>query len=175
MRELKNQRPLSPAFNENLRDAFRRETELLFESIVREDRSVVDLLNADYTFVDQRLAAHYGMPGVHGAQFRRVAIQDDARRGLLGQSSFLLVTSVANRTSPVARGKWILENILGFARATASAERASAQRGRRHSATHFATPAHGRASQESNLRGVPQNHGPDRIFARQFRPDRDLA
>jgi hypothetical protein len=112
LRELKNQRPLSPAFNENLREAFRHETELLFESIVREDRNVVDLLNTDYTFVDERLAAHYGMPGVHGSQFRRVAIQDDARRGLLGQSSFLLVTSVANRTSPVARGKWILENIL---------------------------------------------------------------
>ncbi|MGP0076778.1 MAG: DUF1592 domain-containing protein [Bryobacteraceae bacterium] len=112
LRELKNQRPLSPAFNENLREAFHRETELLFESIVREDRNVVDLLNADYTFVDERLAAHYGMHGVHGSQFRRVAIEDDARRGLLGQSSFLLVTSVANRTSPVARGKWILENIL---------------------------------------------------------------
>jgi hypothetical protein len=80
---------------------------------VREDRNVVDLLNADYTFVDERLAAHYGMPGIHGSQFRRVAIQQDARRGLLGQSSFLLVSSVANRTSPVARGKWILENILG--------------------------------------------------------------
>ena len=113
LRELKNQRPQSPAFNDNLRESFRRETELLFESIVREDRNVVDLLNADYTFVDERLAAHYGMPGIHGSQFRRVAIQDDARRGLLGQSSFLLVTSVANRTSPVARGKWILENILG--------------------------------------------------------------
>src|SRR5208282_596775 len=112
LRELKNQRPLSPAFNENLRESFRRETELLFESIVREDRSVVDLLNADYTFVDERLASHYGIPGIHGTQFRRVAIQEDARRGLLGQSSFLLVTSVANRTSPVARGKWILENIL---------------------------------------------------------------
>jgi hypothetical protein len=113
LREIKNQRPLSPAFNDNLRESFRRETELLFESIVREDRSVVDLLNADYTFVDERLASHYGIPGIHGTQFRRVAIQEDARRGLLGQSSFLLVTSVANRTSPVARGKWILENILG--------------------------------------------------------------
>ena len=112
LRELKNQRPLSQAFNENLRQAFGRETELLFESIVRDDRSVVDLLNADYTFVDERLAAHYGMHGIHGSEFRRVPIQDDARRGLLGQSSFLLVTSVANRTSPVARGKWILENIL---------------------------------------------------------------
>jgi len=113
LRELKNQRPLSPAFNENLREDFRRETELLFESIVRQDRSVVDLLDADYTFVDDQLAAHYGIKGVYGSQFRRVAIQDDARRGLLGQSSFLLVTSVANRTSPVARGKWILENVLG--------------------------------------------------------------
>ncbi len=113
LREIKNQRPLSPAFNDNLRESFRRETELLFESIVREDRNVVDLLNADYTFVDERLASHYGIPGIHGTQFRRVAIQEDARRGLLGQSSFLLVTSVANRTSPVARGKWILENILG--------------------------------------------------------------
>jgi len=113
LREIKNQRPLSMDFNDNLRESFRRETELLFESIVREDRSVVDLLDADYTFVDERLAAHYGMKGVHGSQFRRVAIQDDARRGLLGQSSFLLVTSVANRTSPVARGKWILENVLG--------------------------------------------------------------
>ena len=113
LREIKNQRPLSPEFNDNLRESFRRETELLFASIVREDRNVVDLLNADYTFVDERLAAHYGMPGIHGSQFRRVAIQQDARRGILGQSSFLLVSSVANRTSPVARGKWILENILG--------------------------------------------------------------
>jgi hypothetical protein len=113
LREIKNQRPLTPEFNDNLRESFRRETELLFQSVVREDRSVVDLLNADYTFVNERLAVHYGMHGVHGSQFRRVAIQDDARRGLLGQSSFLLVTSVANRTSPVARGKWILENILG--------------------------------------------------------------
>jgi hypothetical protein len=113
LRELKNQRPQSPVFNDNLRESFQRETELLFESIVREDRNVIDLLNADYTFVDERLAQHYGMPGIHGSQFRRVAIQEDARRGLLGQSSFLLVTSVANRTSPVARGKWILENILG--------------------------------------------------------------
>ncbi|HEX5230182.1 MAG TPA: DUF1592 domain-containing protein [Bryobacteraceae bacterium] len=113
LRELKNQHPLSPTFNENLRDAYRHETELLFESILREDRSVVDLLDADYTFVDERLAAHYGIPGVHGSEFRRVPIREDARRGLLGQSSFELVTSVANRTSPVARGKWILENILG--------------------------------------------------------------
>jgi cytochrome c551/c552 len=113
LRELRNQRPESKEFNENLRQAFRRETEMFLESIVREDRNVLDLLNADYTFVDERLARHYGIPNVHGSQFRRVKLPDDARRGLLGQGSILLVTSVANRTSPVARGKWILENILG--------------------------------------------------------------
>jgi hypothetical protein len=97
----------------NLRQSFRQQTELLFESILREDRSLLTLLNADYTYVDDRLAKHYGIPNVYGSQFRRVAITDDNRRGLLGQGSFLLVTSVADRTSPVARGKWILENLLG--------------------------------------------------------------
>ena len=113
LRELKSARPDARGFNDNLRQAFRRETELLLDSIVREDRNVVDLLNADYTFVNEDLARHYGIPGVKGSRFRRVALQDENRRGLLGQSSFLLVTSVANRTSPVARGKWILENLLG--------------------------------------------------------------
>ncbi len=113
LRELKNQRPEAKEFNDNLRQSFRRETELLLDSILREDRNVVDLLNADYTFVDEALAKHYGIPDVRGTRFRRVAVQDEARRGLLGQSSFLLVTSVANRTSPVWRGKWVLENLLG--------------------------------------------------------------
>jgi cytochrome c551/c552 len=113
LRELKNQRPEAKEFNDNLRQSFRRETELLLDSILREDRSVIDLLNADYTFVDEALAKHYGIPDVRGTRFRRVAIQDENRRGLLGQSSFLLVTSVANRTSPVARGKWVLENLMG--------------------------------------------------------------
>src|SRR4030095_7182499 len=101
-----------PDFADNLRQSFQRETELLFDSIVREDRSVVDLLTADYTFVDERLARHYGIPGVTGSGFRRVAVADEARRGLLGQGSILTVTSHANRTSPVVRGKWILENLL---------------------------------------------------------------
>jgi hypothetical protein len=113
LRELKNQHPEAKGFNDNLRQSFRRETELLLDSILREDRSVIDLLNADYTFVDEALAKHYGIPDVRGTRFRRVAVQDEARRGVLGQSSFLLVTSVANRTSPVARGKWVLENLLG--------------------------------------------------------------
>jgi len=102
-----------PDFDDNLRDAFQRETELFFESIVREDRSVLDLLTADYTFVNERLARHYGMPNVYGSRFRRVTVTDEARKGLLGKGSILMVTSHADRTSPVVRGKWILENVLG--------------------------------------------------------------
>ncbi len=102
-----------PNFDDNLRQAFRKETELFFESIMREDRSVLDLLNADYTFVNERLAMHYGIPNVYGSQFRRVKVTDDNRRGLLGQGSILTVTSYPNRTSPVLRGKFILENLLG--------------------------------------------------------------
>ena len=105
---------LFPDFDDNLRRSMRRETELFFESIIREDRSVVDLLAADYTFVDERLARHYGMPHVRGSRFRRVALDPDSGRGgLLGQASILTVTSYATRTSPVLRGKWVLENILG--------------------------------------------------------------
>src|SRR5579885_670451 len=102
-----------PDFDDNLRDAMKEETELFFRSILREDRSVVDLLTADYTFVNERLARHYGIPGVYGSQFRRVHVADEARRGLLGQASILTVTSYAARTSPVQRGKWILTNLLG--------------------------------------------------------------
>lgn len=105
-----------PGFDESLRQSFRRETELFFESILRENRSVFDLLDADYTFLNQRLAEHYGIRGVYGPQFRRVAL-DEATRGrrggLLGQASILTVTSYPNRTSVVQRGKWILENLLG--------------------------------------------------------------
>jgi len=115
LRDLKAAKPESREFNDNLRQAFRRETEMLLETILREDRSVLDLLDADYTFVDETLAKHYGMPDVRGSRFRRIRITDDNRRGLLGQGSFLLVTSVATRTSPVARGKWVLENMLGTA------------------------------------------------------------
>ncbi len=104
---------LFPDFGEDLRRGFRRETELLFESILQENRSVVDLLAADYTFLNERLARHYGIPNVRGSHFRRVTLDDPARGGLLGHGSILTVTSYANRTSPVLRGKWVLENILG--------------------------------------------------------------
>ncbi|HSR09606.1 MAG TPA: DUF1592 domain-containing protein, partial [Bryobacteraceae bacterium] len=102
-----------PNFDDNLRQSFRRETELFFESILREDQNVLRLLDANYTFVNERLAHHYGIANVYGSQFRRVALTSDARRGLLGQGSILTVTSVATRTSPVQRGKWLLENVLG--------------------------------------------------------------
>ena len=102
-----------PEFDENLREALQRETELFFESMLREDRSVVDLLDADYTFLNERLARHYGIPNVYGNHLRRVALKDEQRKGLLGKGSILTATSYANRTSPVLRGKWVLENILG--------------------------------------------------------------
>jgi mono/diheme cytochrome c family protein len=116
LRNLRNVLPnsdLFPDFDDNLRQSFQRETELFFDSIVREDRSVLDLLTADYTFVNERLARHYRIPDIYGSRFRRVTITDPARIGLLGQGSILAVTSHAERTSPVLRGKWILENILG--------------------------------------------------------------
>ena len=117
LRNLDEHRPdnrLFPDFDDNLRQAFRRETELLFESVLKEDRSVLDLLRADYTFVNQRLAKHYNIPNVYGSHFRRVELgKDHVRGGLLGQGSIMTVTSYANRTSPVRRGQWILENLLG--------------------------------------------------------------
>jgi hypothetical protein len=103
---------LFPDFDDNVRQAFRRETELLFASIVRENRSALTLLDADYTFVNERLARHYGIPGVYGSRFRRVPVTDSNRRGILGHGSLLSMTSVANRTSPVLRGKYIISNLL---------------------------------------------------------------
>jgi hypothetical protein len=102
-----------PDFDDNLRQAFEREAELFFSSIVREDRSALDLMTADYSFLNERLARHYGIPGVYGSNFRRVQLANPERWGLLGKGAVLLVTSHANTTSPVLRGKWVLENILG--------------------------------------------------------------
>jgi mono/diheme cytochrome c family protein len=118
LRSLQTQAPVPlsyPDFDDNLRQAFRRETELFFASIVHEDRSVLDLLTADYTFVNERLAKHYGIPNVYGSQFRRVALgpELDVRRGLLGQGSQLTVSSQPGRTSPVQRGKWFMQTFLG--------------------------------------------------------------
>ncbi|HUK32787.1 MAG TPA: DUF1592 domain-containing protein [Vicinamibacterales bacterium] len=115
LRNLKNMQPNSedfPDFDDNLRQAFQREAELFFQSIVKEDRNVLDLMTADYTFVNERLAQHYGIPNIYGSHFRRVTLTDDARRGLLGKGAVLMVTSHVDRTSPVVRGKWVLENLL---------------------------------------------------------------
>jgi mono/diheme cytochrome c family protein len=101
-----------PAFDHTLAESMRRETELLFETLVHEDRSVLDILTADYTFVNQRLARHYGIPNVTGDYFRRVPVTDENRRGLFGHGSILMMTSVADRTSPVLRGKWVMEVLL---------------------------------------------------------------
>src|SRR5881394_1103536 len=107
---------LFPSFDNELAESYKREVELLFDSIVREDRNVLDLLTADYTFVNERLARHYGMPNIYGSQFRRVTVgpELDMRRGLLGKEAFLTTTSKPERTSPVTRGKWIMTNILGM-------------------------------------------------------------
>lgn len=102
-----------PNFDENLADAMRRETELFFYELVEKDKSLLDLFTADYTFVNDRLARHYGIPGVAGREFRRVEYPDDSRRGILGQGSVLVLTSLANRTSPVLRGKWVMEVLMG--------------------------------------------------------------
>ena len=105
---------LFPDFDDNLRQAFRQETELFFGSIMQEDRSVLDLLKANYTYLNERLAKHYGIPNIYGNRFRRVELADNSQRGgLLRQGSILTVTSYATRTSPVIRGKWVLENLLG--------------------------------------------------------------
>jgi len=118
LRNLPSTAPITqmfPDFDDNLRQAFRTETEMFFESILRDNRSAADLLNADYTFVNERLARHYGIPNVYGSHFRRVTLNGEleTRRGLLGKGAIELVTSVADRTSPVQRGKWVLMNILG--------------------------------------------------------------
>jgi cytochrome c551/c552 len=116
LRNLQSVNPASddfPNFDDNLRNAFLKETQLFVGSVMREDRNVLDLLNGNYTFVNERLAKHYGIPDIYGSQFRRVTLTDEARRGLLGQGSILTVTSYPTRTSPVLRGKWILENIMG--------------------------------------------------------------
>ncbi len=102
-----------PDFDDELRAGFAKETELFFGALLREDRPIMDLLTADFTFVNERLARHYGIPNVYGSGFRRVAIEEPARRGLLGQGTILTATSRANRTSPVLRGKWVLDNLLG--------------------------------------------------------------
>jgi Protein of unknown function (DUF1592)/Protein of unknown function (DUF1588)/Protein of unknown function (DUF1585)/Protein of unknown function (DUF1587)/Protein of unknown function (DUF1595) len=117
LRNLKNINPdfeTFPDFDDNLRQSMKKETDLFFSDLIREDHSITNLLDANYTFINERLARHYGIPNVYGTDFRRVTLTDDRRRGLLGQASILTVTSLATRTSPVNRGKWVLTNLLGM-------------------------------------------------------------
>ena len=178
LRNLKNSVPdleAFPDFDDNLRQAMKEETTLFFDSIVREDRSVVDLLNADYTFVNERLARHYGIPNMYGSQFRRVTVTDEARRGLLGQASILTVTSYPNRTSPVERGKWILTNLLGVPPQPPPPNVPPLQE---TSADGKVLSLRERMEQhraESGLRGLPQGDGPDRLRARELRRRRTVA
>jgi Protein of unknown function (DUF1588)/Protein of unknown function (DUF1592)/Protein of unknown function (DUF1585) len=102
-----------PKFDHHLAESMRRETELLFETLIHEDRSLLELLTANWTFVNERLARQYGIPNITGDEFRRVELTDENRRGLLGHGSILMMTSVADRTSPVLRGKWVMEVLLG--------------------------------------------------------------
>jgi hypothetical protein len=116
LRNLQQSRPDTqefPDFDDSLRQSFRQETEMLFNYIMREDRSLVELLTADYTFMNERLARHYKVPGVYGSRFRKLPVTEESRKGILGHGSILTVTSYPNRTSPVRRGKWILEQLLG--------------------------------------------------------------
>ena len=178
LRNLQSARPdveEFPDFDDNLRQAMRRETELLFEHIMREDRSVDELLTADYTFVNDRLAKHYGIANVYGSHFRQVPVTDEARRGLLGHASILTVTSYPNRTSPVLRGKWVLENVLGAPPPpplpnVPALEENEAGKCRAHAAR----AARG-ASRESRVRDLSRRHGSDRARARELRRRRQVA
>ncbi len=167
--------PIFPDFDDNLRQAFRREAELFFDSIVREDRNVLDLLTANYTFLNERLAKHYGIPSVYGTQFRRVTLgpEMDVRRGLLGKGAILTVSALPNSTSLVGRGKWVMQNILGI---------------EPPSPPPFAVPpldATGDGGKPLTLRQqmekhravepcseLSQDHGSDRHLARELRRDR---
>ena len=172
---------LFPDFDSTLREAFRKETEMFFDSVVHEDRSILDLLTADYTFVNERLAKHYGIPNVYGSQFRRVQLgpEMDMRRGLLGKGALLTVTSQAARTSPVTRGKWFLQTFLGVSppdpppNVPAIKPAANDAAGNTKDADDAADD--GAAPRESGLRHLPQHLRAARPRARELRCGRDLA
>ena len=180
LRNLKNMQPNSeefPDFDDNLRQAFEREASCSSRASSREDRNVLDLMTADYTFLNERLAQHYGIPNVYGSHFRRVTLADEARRGLLGKGAVLMVTSHTDRTSPVVRGKWVLENLLGAPPPPTPAnvpplneERAARTAAvltmRERMEEHRANPA---------CAQLPQDHGSDRPVAGEFRRRRRVA
>ena len=163
-----------PNFDHTLRQAFERELELFVGSIIREKRSVLELLTADYTFVNERLALHYGIPNIYGSHFRRVSGIDETRRGLLGKGGILLVTSHADRTSPVVRGKWILDNLVGSPPPPPPPEVPPLPDTPGREAADDAR-ADGAASGKPGLRELPQADGSARAGAREFRRRGRLA
>ena len=167
LEQVKPDQDVFPDFDDSLRQSFQRETELFFRNVLREDRSVMELLDANYTFLNQRLAEHLRNPNIYGSQFRKVELTDPNRGGLLGQGSILTVTSYPNRTSVVQRGKWILENLLGAASA-ASARRSGIEAARRGWKKAHHAGGDGAASRESDLLLLPFAHGSDRVRAREF-------
>jgi hypothetical protein len=172
---LKPDPELFPEFDESLRASLRQQTELFFESILLEDRSVLDLLAADYTFLNQRLAEHYGVPKVYGPHFRRVPLPDPNRMGLLGQGSVLAVTSYPNRTSVVQRGKWVLDNLLG---APPPPPPADVPELKPHSNDGKLLTMRQQMQQHREkpvLHRMPLQDGPDRFRARELRRYRPLA
>ena len=166
-----------PYFDESLADAMARETELLFEHLVREDRPALELLTADYTFVNERLARHYGIGGVSGPDFRKVSYPDDKRRGLLGHGSVLTLTSHGNRTSPVLRGKWVMEVLLGSPPPPPPAERPGSRGNQEREGRPPAVGgrAAGAAPRQPAVQLVSQRHRSDRPVARPLRRHRRLA
>ena len=178
LRNLQNVVPNSdafPDFDDNLRQAFRRETQLLFGSIVREDRSIHELLTADYTFINERLAKHYGIRNVYGSHFRRVPLSSDARRGLLGHGSILTVTSHPTRTSPVVRGKWILDNLLGTPPPPAPPNVPSLKENEAGAPARTMREQLAEHRIEPGLRELSQGDGPARVRPRELRRRGRLA
>ena len=165
-----------PGFDGSLLEAFKQETTLFVASTLREDRSVLDLLRANYTFVNERLARHYGLSGIYGSRFRRVTLPNlDQRGGLLGNGSLLATTSYPDRTSPVLRGKWLLDNIFGVRRPGAPAGRRHELRGgqaRRRAADHSRAP--GAAPPGSGVRQLPFGDGSAGVCPREFRRHRRM-
>ena len=165
-----------PDFDDTLRQAFRRETELFFDSIVREDRSALDLLRADYTFLNERLARTTASPNVKGSHFRRVTLRPDSTRGgLLGQGSILTVTSYPDRTSPVVRGKWILENLLGTPPPPPPPNVPPLQADRQRRRRAVDARADGAASRQPGVRELSRDDGSARLGARELRRGRQVA
>ena len=177
LRELQNARPDSPDFDGNLRQSFQRETEMLFRTILREDRSIVDLLDADFTFVDERLARHYGIPGVRGSRTRRVQLaarQPAARPAGSGQHPHGDVGRQSH-VAGAARQVGARERARRAAAAAAAGRGDESRDGRGAGQGDVAAPADGAAPRQSGVRVVPLDHGPDRVRARELRPRRQVA